>query len=285
MRNSAKSLLIAPEPIAGESPASWVLRTSIEHGTSTKTLLRCMSIFRCKDPDLDLSIDSLRALARGTHVSDDGLQHLIEQFQYLRQDHAVKNLVHDCDDLPAYCFCPLCLQGDIEHQRAPHLRALWRFELWTICPEHRVRMRDACHRCDAPIHAYHQDADTRISSLLECFQCHGNYATDAMAIPVSLADRQRLDNQNLFVQLIAQARRISGPCFAGDHNFINRIARYLSFKSHSQRLYRREHKPAAIAINDINACTAEGPLHRDPANFSSESIDCGMPAAQITAIR
>jgi hypothetical protein len=252
MRDSAKSLLIAPDPLAGESPASWVLRTSIAHETSTKTLLRSMNIFQCKDPDLDLSIDSLRALARGTHVRDDRLQHLIERFRYLRRDHADRNLVHDCDNLPAYCFCPLCLQGDVRNERTPHLRSLWRFELWTICPEHQVKMCDSCHRCGAPVHAYHPDADRRTSSLLECFQCQGDYATGAVATPLTEADRRRLDDQNLFVALIAQARGITLRNRASDHEFSERVARYLHFKSYSQKLYRRAHRPDTIAIEDMN---------------------------------
>lgn len=236
----AKSLLIAPTPLRSESPASWLLRTAIAHGVSTRTILRSMGIVQSTDPDIDLSLGSLSVVARGTGISNTHLLDLAENFRYVRRDHADHNLVRDVDDLPAYCYCPLCLRSD----RTPHLRSLWRFELWTICPVHRVRMSDACPGCGGAIRAHRSESDVVVTSLLECSYCHDDYTgqrhvSQRAESSLSALDLRRLETQDLFVSLIKQGRSALSGDLDIDMPFAERVASYLRFKSYSQRLYRR----------------------------------------------
>lgn len=252
--NPSRSLLYVPVPISGESPASWLSRVSMTHGVPTNKLLRALGVRLCFDPDLDLCMDSLRTVAYGTNVDPIHLFKLTDSFRSVRRDHAQQNLVHCTDGLPAYQYCPSCLQSD----QVPYLRALWRFELWTICPIHLVRMRDSCQSCGAPIRTKAARSSSIALDGLECSRCGQHVVTHTLSPPVSHFDRQEFETQRLFVNLIQHG--VSPPNEPdSDVLLAEEIARYLSFKSISARRYRR----AQARKDDASGCSVDtGTLQR-----------------------
>ncbi|WP_082256678.1 TniQ family protein [Burkholderia thailandensis] len=86
MPTTSNSLLLAPDPISGESPSSWLQRLSLMHAVSTRTLLRSMGIRHVGDPDVDLTPHVYSTLVQGTNVSEACVDHLAGIYQHVSEE-------------------------------------------------------------------------------------------------------------------------------------------------------------------------------------------------------
>ncbi|WP_425551646.1 TniQ family protein [Burkholderia seminalis] len=183
MPTTSNSLLLAPDPISGESPSSWLQRLSLMHGVSTRTLLRSMGIRHVGDPDVDLTPHVYSTLVQGTNVSEACVDHLAGIYQHVSEKRYRGILLRDDQRQPAYRFCPQCLAGD----EVPFLRVSWRFSDWNICPEHHVRMCYRCATCLSPFPALRPPRRFYVPDL----RCCSNCAADLTLHPVNhIADEE-----------------------------------------------------------------------------------------------
>jgi hypothetical protein len=158
MHDFAPSLLVVPEPIRGESPASWLYRLCHMHGVSHRTLLSAMNIKGLPDPDLAMKPEAYQALVLGTNVSTTTAWHLSWTYRQVSGKQYESLLLCDGDGRPSYRFCPDCLASD----PIPFLRVSWRFSDWKFCPTHRLKLATGCHECNAPLRAtYKRQPDKR----------------------------------------------------------------------------------------------------------------------------
>lgn len=172
----ATTLLLAPEPIFGESPSSWLHRLCLMHGRGARAILKHMGVGRIGDPDIGLTPSHLHVLVRGTNVAETRVHQLGLIFQHLRGKPLQQVLHHTARHQASYAFCPLCLAGD----SIPHLRIGWRFVDWQVCPQHGIQMHFRCMECESPILALRPQQDEYACNIGRCQRC----AADLISQPV-----------------------------------------------------------------------------------------------------
>jgi hypothetical protein len=64
-------------------------------------------------------------------------------------------------------FCPLCLQ-----QTPQYFRRIWRLAFLTSCPEHKIRLFNACIHCNSPVAAHRSVA----GNIFHCHVCGKEFA-------------------------------------------------------------------------------------------------------------
>ncbi|CAN7214569.1 TniQ family protein [Paraburkholderia terricola] len=202
------SLMLAPTPIAGESPSSWLHRLSLLHGRGAQTLLHSVGIRKMKDPDITLTSQQFGSLVRETNVNASMVAHLGTIYEPLRESRYRRLLRHDDRGRPVYAFCPECLASD----ETPYLRIAWRFTHWDICPTHRIRMCYRCLGCEAPLLAMRPPQKFYLADLRRCSMC---------ASDLTLQSADRLPQEEICGSLRIQAALANtlllGHCFIEGH--------------------------------------------------------------------
>ena len=146
------SLLVLPEPILDESPASWMLRICQYHQSWPNQICDSFGLGKTTDFDLQLTLDLLRKLSYGTAVSQASLSCLDSMFLHIRpceQRQAAFLLNQSPHGYSSYRYCPKCLRED----PVPYWRFPWRMAYFLVCPKHRCVMLDRCLTCNAVLEA------------------------------------------------------------------------------------------------------------------------------------
>jgi len=202
------SLMLAPAPISGESPSSWLHRLSLLHGRGVRTLLHSVGIRKMKDPDITLTSQQFGCLVRGTNVSESMVSHLAATYERLRDSKYRRLLRHDDRSRPVYAFCPECLASD----ETPYLRVAWRFTHWDICPVHHIRMCYRCDGCEAPLLAMRPPQNVYLADLRRCSSCAHDLTLQTVD---HLPDEQICDA--LRIQTALANALLLGHCFIEGH--------------------------------------------------------------------
>lgn len=168
----AASLIIAPAPLADESPASWLFRLCSVHGIGYIQILSAFGLGTPADPDVRLPATAYRTLVRGTDISTHRVGHFDRIYQHVRPAKFRSLLAFDGQGRPSYRFCTECFLTD----RTPYLRIAWRFVDWDFCPIHFVRLSYSCSECDTPLQPIYRVGERVLvtgesSSLAQCVQC------------------------------------------------------------------------------------------------------------------
>ena len=133
-----------PKPLFCESFASWVQRVCQHFDMTYASFARLLGVAFGQDVDLALDDAGYRQLARLFGLADEDFALMRLSFGRCVTSKPLRRLLYYRDDgRLAYRFCPCCLRAD----STPYYRLEWRFEHWTICPQHRVKMEYACLRC------------------------------------------------------------------------------------------------------------------------------------------
>jgi len=139
------------EPIACESPSSWVSRAALGQGVSVKKLMAHIGW----DFTIDIDWEFGQHYIDGFSVEDTHMQ----GFEIARRlmsglarsgcsptRFLLSVVVHHRRHC-TYRFCPLCLRDF----SVPHIPQHWRFTAWRCCPEHACMMEDRCMSCRKPL--------------------------------------------------------------------------------------------------------------------------------------
>ncbi|PMS16464.1 hypothetical protein C0Z18_23115 [Trinickia dabaoshanensis] len=166
------SLLIAPTPFLDESPASWIQRVCQKHSLPYRTLLGNLGIPPRQDPDVQLPVDHICHIGRGTAVPLARLRLLGNVFRSIRELPRLGRLLSFAPDgEPSYRVCFACLRTDA----IPYLRIQWRFKDWGYCPIHHVPLSERCAECGAPVVAAKvcigRTADGKTADISDCANC------------------------------------------------------------------------------------------------------------------
>jgi hypothetical protein len=146
------SLLVLPEPILDESPASWMLRLCQYHQSWPNQICDSFGLGKTTDFDVQLTLDLLLKLSYGTAVSQASLSYLDSMFLHIRsceQRQAAFLLNQSLHGYSTYRYCPKCLRED----PVPHWRFPWRMAYFLVCPKHHCVMLDRCLTCNAVLEA------------------------------------------------------------------------------------------------------------------------------------
>lgn len=201
MKKHAPSLLVAPRPIADETPASWILRTCQMHQCGISSLFKAFAIRRPVDLDLQLCAKSLAQIAHGTAIPPTDVTRLHKIFTNVRRNKELRSeLNFDTNGEPIYRFCAECLSEDAY----PYLRVAWRFLVWKICPVHLTEMQDRCPHCRNLLRVNLSnvgfDRATRVPrTCLFCPSCRATLTAAAESTPVNKQARQLVAFQRSFV--------------------------------------------------------------------------------------
>lgn len=65
-------------------------------------------------------------------------------------------------------FCPECLAKDA----IPYFRKQWRVAFFTYCPEHQVKLWDACPACGLPVIVFRGDFGRELTNARPMYVCH-----------------------------------------------------------------------------------------------------------------
>lgn len=72
-------------------------------------------------------------------------------------------------------YCPICLRED----KMPYFRRRWRLSFSVVCPNHGIRLRDACPTCKSPVTYHESEIGVWLiqehSPLTKCPRCGGDY--------------------------------------------------------------------------------------------------------------
>ncbi|MGG1946416.1 TniQ family protein [Trinickia sp. NRRL B-1857] len=203
MNNRPASILVAPQPIEDESPASWILRTCQTHSVKYQELLEHLGIPQCRDPDVCLPVDYLCRIGHGTRVAEKRLRSLGSVFKAVRELPELKALlIFDAGGRPAYRVCALCLS----HDEVPYLRIQWRFKDWNYCPVHHIALTWQCPECRSSIigtkvslgHSPNGDP----SDISHCYHCGQPRARGSLAHSSATFDDRELAAQNFLVSAV-----------------------------------------------------------------------------------
>jgi len=205
MSKRPPSILLAPQPIEDESPASWILRTCQTHSVTYQELAGCLGIPRCRDPDVYAPIDHLCHIGNGTRVTEKRLRSLGSAFQAVRERPQLKALLDfGARGEPSYRVCALCLA----HDATPYLRIQWRFKDWIYCPVHHAALIRCCPGCGASI------IGTKVSlshspngdplDISHCYHCGESRVGTGLAGFSAICGDQRLAAQKFLVSAVLQ---------------------------------------------------------------------------------
>ncbi|WP_417277419.1 TniQ family protein [Castellaniella sp.] len=146
------SLLVLPDPILDESPASWMLRLCQYHQSWPNRVCAALGLQKMTDFDVQLSMKSLLRLAYGTAVDHESLICMDGKFLHIRQDEkrCAAFLLHGSSrGYATYRYCPACLRED----PIPYWRLTWRMAYFQVCPKHCCALLDHCQACHATLEA------------------------------------------------------------------------------------------------------------------------------------
>lgn len=150
-----------PKPKEGELLSSWLVRIASLCGMPVNEF--CKSTLSIKKPNLriiDRAPDDalVYALAEGTGVSVDRIKNssLLSEDGYVFSSTGngefcwtippVTNNSHINKYTTGMAYCPACLHGD----ETAFYRRLWSYAFYSVCPLHRIPLRNACPHCKKP---------------------------------------------------------------------------------------------------------------------------------------
>lgn len=174
MSHDQRSILVAPAPIEGESPLSWLMRTAARHLVTHSTLMNAVGIAAHADPDAFLSAREICRLSAGTNVFREAAAKLVtsdgDDTGAFPGGRGL--LLHGRSRIVTYRFCRSCLAAD----RIPFLRRCWRLRDWLICPLHREPLATRCPHCGEEISPTAGGINYDESCMGICKLCAGNLA-------------------------------------------------------------------------------------------------------------
>lgn len=196
-----------PQPIAGESLSSWLIRTATANAERLSYITTSLTgdpNFWKNDPDRRLSPELAARLTEGTGVREETLQRIVLSqhvgtlFPHLSQQGSppwVLPLAKRGYRLTrrGSLYCPDCLAEDA----VPHLRLHWRLSFVTTCARHATLLRDACPHCAFPFAPHLNDLgigkDWRFAGMSLfgwCPACEGD-----LRVPASQTDPAQVEFQ------------------------------------------------------------------------------------------
>ena len=209
------SLVFVPEPFLDESPASWLMRVREYHQSWPNQLFRVFGLVNIRDIDLDLNLDSLRKLCRGTKISSTELDLLARKFAKVRKKEYAEAFLLHRNKAKAGCYriCPDCLKCD----KTPYWRLTWRMSHIQICVHHQCRLIWHCMNCKAQIGPWMNQPKQLHDQALKhwCRYC-SNCGTDLANSPgarihsVDVVNRVGLLQQTITAALVHGYFRIEG---------------------------------------------------------------------------
>lgn len=173
---------IHPQPIAGESLSSWLLRCSFGNRYSLHNLLTSHVgelEWRRKDLDL-LTTDYLKQLASMSGVADGESQlnsMILTQRRGLFGLSSLRDRRGWMRPLWALNYCPECMRQDT----IPYHRLIWRLSLIPICVKHELILQKGCWNCFTSVPIGTTLAESNVA---DCSICHSKFC-DAPSIALN----------------------------------------------------------------------------------------------------
>ncbi len=100
-------------------------------------------------------------------------------------------------------YCPACLEEDLD----PYFRYSWHLPFVTVCPVHRLLLRDRCPHCHAPVNYW---ATTWKHSITSCFRC-GKPLTSEITFTSHARDEGSLLFQDRLLEVYLQGTLQAQP--------------------------------------------------------------------------
>lgn len=275
MRDSQPSIVVAPEPLLTESPASWILRICRMHEISYSKLLKIFHLPCYVDPDVALDGPTLCRVAAGTTVSQSDMLRLGFVFRSIRATPRLGVMLYrDEKGTPAYRFCDQCLASD----KHPYLRLEWRVAGWKTCAIHRVRLKDRCWRCSAAVLA------NQISlrggryglTLANCAQCLADLADNEHVKDSELDDGNLSFQASLVSAILHGYFQIPGCDIQLPLGFLAWLIETNQCSPLVQRQQTSSMEPPLIKaiIHGLYSTYTQRPLHRGWFSEAHELANC-----------
>ena len=159
-------LPLAPRPLPGEAPSSWVRRIAARYDLEPNDLVRYL---------LGSGFPALGRVQRLDTRADPELEGALAEAASIDITRIVRQRVVSNDGTawswhrtrPAWC--PRCVHDDLRRRGETYERASWRLGCCVFCPEHGLLLEDTCRRCLAEAGCHFRGADGRVK--LECDRC------------------------------------------------------------------------------------------------------------------
>jgi len=143
---STLKFIASPEPLQGESRASWIQRVCGAHGYSMKRFCECVGVGPHRI-DWDFGVDAAhwRGLAEDSGHGMQCFERNDRDWALIKQLHRLPISPFVVDGKPASKWCAACMLTD----STPHLRWHWRIDELQTCPYHDVKLATRCPWCQS----------------------------------------------------------------------------------------------------------------------------------------
>lgn len=136
--------IASPEPLPGESRASWIQRVCGAHGYSLKRFCECVGVGPHRiDWDFGVEASHWRGLAADSGRGMQCFEQNDRDWALIKQLHRHTISPFVVDGKPASKWCAACMLTD----STPHLRWYWRIAELQSCPYHDVKLATRCPWC------------------------------------------------------------------------------------------------------------------------------------------
>lgn len=138
--------IASPEPLQGESRASWIQRVCGAHGYSMTRFCECVGVNRNR-VDWDFGVDEVRWkwIVKNSGHGGDGFKRNDADWAFASQRYGGKVSPLFINKKPASKWCWACLEAD----STPYFRWYWRMAELQTCPYHDVALSKECSWCGA----------------------------------------------------------------------------------------------------------------------------------------